>query len=170
MLHSRKLNSKINHLQEWSLRIVYHDYITSFEDLLKRDSSFKIHHKNIQSLATELFKVKKGIANPILCDIFPLRSIDYNLRSQVDFSVGSVNTTHFGLHSLRCFASKVWNMVPLELKNLSDIEIHKSRINGKQYNANVYYLRHICTVQVMWISVTINFTITSINFYIFMYL
>ena len=80
MFHSRKVNSKINHLQERSLRIVYNDYITSFEDLLKKDKSCKIHHKNIQSLAIELFKVKKGIANRILCDIFPLRSIDYNLR------------------------------------------------------------------------------------------
>ena len=75
MFHSRKVNSKINHLQERSLRIVYNDYITSFEDLLKIDNSFEIHHKNIRSLAIELFKVKKGIAKPILCDIFPLRSI-----------------------------------------------------------------------------------------------
>ena len=81
------------HLQERSLRIVYNDYITSFEDLLKKVNSFKIHHKDIQSLAIELFKVEKGIANPILCDIFPLRSIDYNL------TVSSVNTTHFGLNS-----------------------------------------------------------------------
>ena len=74
MFHSRKVNSKINHLQERPLRIVYNDYITLFEDLLKKDNSFKIHYKNIQSLAIELFKVEKGIANPILCDIFPLRS------------------------------------------------------------------------------------------------
>ena len=34
---SRKGNSKINHLQERSLKIVYNDYITSFEDLLKKE-------------------------------------------------------------------------------------------------------------------------------------
>ena len=115
MFHSRKVNSKISHSQKRSLRIVYNDYITSFEDLLKKDN-YKIHHKNIQSSAIELFKIKKGIANPTLRDIFPLKSIDYNLRSQIDFSVSSVTTTHFGLNSLRYFASEVWNMVPLNLK------------------------------------------------------
>ena len=35
MFHSREVNNKINNLQERSLRIVYNDYITSFEDLLK---------------------------------------------------------------------------------------------------------------------------------------
>ena len=134
MFHSRKVNSKINHSQERSLRIAYKDYITSFEDLLKKDNSFKIHHKNIQSLTIELFKVEKGTANPILCDIFPLRFIDYNLRSQTDFSVSSVNTTHFGLNSSRYFAiimeygPILWNMVPLELKDLNDVEMFKSEI------------------------------------------
>ena len=110
------------------MRIAYNDYITSFEDLLKKDNCFKIHNKNIHLLAIELSKVKKRIANPILCDVLPPRSIDYNLRSQIDFSVSSVNTTHFGLNSLQYFASKVWNMVPLDLKNLSDIGICKSEI------------------------------------------
>ena len=65
MFYSRKVNSEINQLQERSSRIVYNDCITSFEDLLKKDNSFKIHHKNIQSLATELFKFEKGIANAL---------------------------------------------------------------------------------------------------------
>ena len=128
IFHSSNVNSKINHLQERSLRIVYNDYITSFEDLKKKDNFFKIHHKTIQSLAIELLKIEKGIANPILYDIFPLRSMDYNLRCQTDFSVSSANTTHFDLNSLRYFASKVWDMVPLELKNLNDAESFKSEI------------------------------------------
>ena len=80
MFYSRKLNSKINYLQERSLRLVCNNYICSFEDLLKKDNSFKIHHKNILLLARnseplELFKVENGIANPILCGTFLLRSI-----------------------------------------------------------------------------------------------
>ena len=123
---SRKINSKLNHLQERSLTIFYNDYISSFQDLLKKGNSFKTHHKNVQSFAIELFKVEKGIANPILYDIFPLRPMDYNVRSQTNFSVSSVNITHFDLNSLQYFASKAWNMLPLELKNLNDVAIIKS--------------------------------------------
>ena len=80
MFHSRKVNSKINYLQERSLRLVCNNYISSFEDLLKKDNSIKIYHKNILLLARtseplKLFKVEDGIANPILCGIFLLRSI-----------------------------------------------------------------------------------------------
>ena len=39
--HSKKVNIKINHLQEQSLGIVYNDYITSFEDLLKKTTPLK---------------------------------------------------------------------------------------------------------------------------------
>ena len=93
---SRKAKSNKNLLKKWALKIAYDEYITSFKDLLKKDNSFKIHHKNIQSLAIGLFQVKKRITNIILYDNFPLTSVDYNARSQIDFSVASVNTSHIG--------------------------------------------------------------------------
>ena len=58
MSHSSKVNGKINKLQKRSLKIVYNSYITSFEDLPKKDNSFKNPLKKIQSLARELFKVE----------------------------------------------------------------------------------------------------------------
>ena len=51
MFHSRGDNKNINHLHERSMRILYKDNISSYEDLLERDRSFTIHQRNIQSLA-----------------------------------------------------------------------------------------------------------------------
>ena len=39
MFHSRKLNVCINRLHERALRVVYRDFDSSFEELLRRDSS-----------------------------------------------------------------------------------------------------------------------------------
>ena len=80
MFHSREINRKINHIHERSLRI---DYNSSFKDLLKTDNSVCIHHRNIQSLTAELFKVKENLSNTIMRDIFPARVLNYNLTSQI---------------------------------------------------------------------------------------
>ena len=57
MMHSRKLNNKINWLHEGYLRIPYNDGLYPFEELLERDNSVSVHNRNIQSLAIELYKV-----------------------------------------------------------------------------------------------------------------
>ena len=58
MFHSRTLNNKINKLHERALRVPYKDEPTSFETLLHRDATFTIHERNLQKLATLMYKVK----------------------------------------------------------------------------------------------------------------
>ena len=82
MFHGRIVNKNINHLHERVLGIVYKDYISSFEDLLNRNKSVAIPHRNIQSLVIELFKVKQNFSNSMLFSIFQTRSITYNVRTQ----------------------------------------------------------------------------------------
>ena len=53
---------KINRLHEWMPRIVYKDYKLLFAELLSEDKSFTIHHKNVQKLAIEMYKVKINYA------------------------------------------------------------------------------------------------------------
>ena len=65
MFQGRRLNNKINHLHERSLCIVYKDNNSTFKELLKKDNSFTVHHRNIQSLAIELSKVKVNLSNTI---------------------------------------------------------------------------------------------------------
>ena len=123
MFHGRETNRKVNHIHERSLRIVYRDYSSSFKDLLKEDNSVCIHHRNIQILAVELFKVKENLSIALMSDIFPTRVLNYNLRSQTDFLRNTFNTTKFGLNSLKHFAKKVWSMMPIEIKNSLTVEI-----------------------------------------------
>ena len=148
---------KINHIHERSLRIGYRDYNSYFKDLLKKkDNSVCIHHRNIQSLAVELFRVKENPSNTIMSDIFTNRVLNYNLLSQTDFLRNTVNTTKFGLNSLRHFASKVWSMIPKEIKNSSTIEIFKSKISKwepnncdcKLYQDYLHIIRYINLVDV----------------------
>ena len=66
MFQSRKLNNRINKIHERALRLVYKDYISFFDDLLAKKNSFKIHQRNLQKLAIQICKVKKGIAPAIM--------------------------------------------------------------------------------------------------------
>ena len=50
MLHSRKNNNKIKHLHERCLRLTYSDKNSSFENVLEKNNSVSIHHKNIQNI------------------------------------------------------------------------------------------------------------------------
>ena len=43
MFHSRHLNNCINHIHERVLRIIYQDYNSSFKELLRKDTSLKVH-------------------------------------------------------------------------------------------------------------------------------
>ena len=69
MFHSRKLNERINHIHEMALRIVCKDFYSSFQELLIKDNSSNIHHRNLQKLVTEIFKVKNGLSPELMNDV-----------------------------------------------------------------------------------------------------
>ena len=73
-------------------------------------------------------------------DNFQTRKINYNLRLQTDFASICVNTKKFGLNSLRYFASKVWSMVRLEIKNSGSVEIFKTKIRNLEPKDCYFYL------------------------------
>ena len=139
MFHGRRANSKVNHIHERTLPIVYKNDVLSYEELLELDKSFKIHHRNIQSLAIKHFKIKNNLSVTIMNDIFQPRAVSYNLRSQIDFTRPNVNSEYFGISSLRYMAAKVWNMVPNDMKNVNEIGTFKNNIR-KQMEYFILYI------------------------------
>ena len=72
--HDRDLNAKINRLQERALRLVYEDYVLTYDELLDKDKSVTIHHRNVQLLAIELYKIRHSLSVDTIDDIFIDRS------------------------------------------------------------------------------------------------
>ena len=60
---SWKINNHMNRMQERAVRIVYKDYVSTFPQLLEKDSSVTIHIRNLQVLATELFKARNKFSS-----------------------------------------------------------------------------------------------------------
>ena len=133
MFHSRKLNNKINRLHGRCLRVVYNDRLSTFQELLNKDNSVSIHHRNIQCLATEMFKVHLGEAPQILNEVFPLSEPSaYNQRFQTEFSTRPIRTVHHGSNSLRYLGPKIWEIVPSEIKCCKRVDVFKSKIQKWQ--------------------------------------
>ena len=128
MFHSRTLNSKINKLHERALRLVYNDETSSFEELLKRDNSVKIHTRNLHYLATEVYKIKNSIASNIVQQILPMRDQPYQLRSKTCFKPFNPSTTIYGMNSIRYLGPEIWKLLPEKLKSVPSLSSFKTNI------------------------------------------
>ena len=49
---------------------LYIDYRSTYDQLLAHDSSYRIHHQNLQRLAIEIYKFKHNLGPEILNEIF----------------------------------------------------------------------------------------------------
>ena len=153
MFHSGKCNNKINSLHERAFRMIYNDQISSFQELLDKDNSFTVHHFDIQSLATEMFKVINNIAATITDDLFTTYH-SCNLRSKSKFAVPCVRTVHNGQNSTQYYGLLIWNMIPGYMKDSKTLDIFKDKIRKwkpincpcrlcKKYISNLGFINQI---------------------------
>ena len=130
MNHNRKINNRINRIHERALRVVFNDDNASFEQLLEKDNAVQIHDRNLQILATEMFKVKLGIAPVIMNDVFRIRKNYYNTRKADEFQSHCVKTVHYGTETVSFLGPKLWSILPNEYKSIININEFKSKIKS----------------------------------------
>ena len=127
MFCSRKSNDKINRLHERSLRIVYKDFDSSYEELLSRCDSFTIHEQNIHCLAIEIYKVANGLSTGEFKNLF-------NFKDQYNLHVPLVNTELKGKNSIGYFGAVIWNSIPPSIKKVTSLNTFKNRIKSEKTN------------------------------------
>ena len=100
------MNNKINHIHERALRLVYQDYVTTFEDLLKKDNSLSFHHRNIHQVAIEMYKVKHDLCPSFMKEIFSHKENDQGTRSGDTFERPHVDSVKKGDCSVLLFGTQ----------------------------------------------------------------
>ena len=123
MFHSRGLNNKIKRIHERALRITYKDKSSTFQELLEKDNSVSIHHRNVQKLAIEIYKVLHGFSPPILNYIFVPISHPYNFCRNDTLQRRRVNSIRHGIESISFLRPKIWDLVPSDLTLLQSLTL-----------------------------------------------
>ena len=127
MFCSRSLNNRINRLHERALRIVYNDYISTFDSLLLKDGSVSIHYRNVQRVAIEMYKIKNGLAPQIVSDLVTTN----NRPTRSNFLQSTARTEAYGTKSFASFGPLVWDKIlPAKLKNLDSLLEFKQKIKN----------------------------------------
>ena len=104
IFHSRTLNNRINKIHEKALRFVYkNETFLSFDDVLKRDKSVSVHQKNLQILATEIYKTKKDLGPKIMNDTFRFIQKPYNLRNDPELQKRNRKFGNFGTSEQKAY-------------------------------------------------------------------
>ena len=128
MFCSRTSNNMINKLHERSLRIILNDYSSDFNILLKNNNDICNHHRNIQALLIEVFKMKNELAPPIMESILNKRFNTYNLRNFQEFATERKRTVWYGLETLSYRYPQLWSLLPESLKEIISLTQSKRNI------------------------------------------
>ena len=129
-----------------ALRIVDQDKQSSFEELLQKDNSVFVYMKNLQYLATEIFKVKKGLPPIIMNQVFNFQENEScNLRSGTHLASRNMHTAHFGTNTISNLGPKLWKIIPDKIKHASTLSAFKANI--KYWTINNYPCR-LCKILV----------------------
>ena len=129
MCHSRRNNTKINNLHERCLPLIYSNKKSSYVELLGKDGSVPILHRNIQVLVTEMYKMKSGYTPKIFSDLFDQKEISpYNFRRHPEFRVPLTRTVYHGGESISYLGAKIWAILPTWFKEAVSLNSFKKLI------------------------------------------
>ena len=112
-----------------ALRVVFNDYESSYMELLKKANRPPLYVSRMKTIGVEMYKCRHQLNPTFVSNMFSVPERMYNLRRGSEFVQPNVNTTTFGLNTLRYEGAGIWNMIPEHIKVTNDVHHFKSMMN-----------------------------------------
>ena len=130
VFHRRKQNHRISRIHERTLRVVYKDHSSSFDELLEQDNSCKIHDRNLQKVVAEILKSKMNLTPELMKEVFEIVDCLHARRNELKLKSRKICPVSYGIGT-PCFAgAKFSNSFPSDLKECKSLEFFKSKIKN----------------------------------------
>ena len=92
---------KVNKIHRRTLRVVYDDYNSTYEELLASHNDISIHQKHLKHLAIEVYKPLTNLNPEFIWPFFKNKPILYNLRNGNISILLPARSSHYGLNSVQ---------------------------------------------------------------------
>ena len=119
--------------QKRALKIVLQDFSSDYDDLLKKFGTITVHRYRINQILMELFKSFKNMNPSYVRNLVHIKSSKYYMRSSIRLDQPAKESTTFGLRSYCYLAPKLWNDLPLHMKNIDDMDLDSFKCNLKTW-------------------------------------
>ena len=116
-------NKIINKVHERALSVILNDHECDFETLLQDNDDVCNHHRNIQTLKIEIFKIKKGFCPPIMGSILKRRNNTY-VRNFQEFEKERERTileVYLSLETISYRSPQLWSLLSEHMRQLISI-------------------------------------------------
>ena len=115
-------NNKIEKIRERSLRILHQDYDSSYEALLEKADFSSSFLCRLRFILLEVFKCLKKINPKCMNNLFEVKQHDHCLRDGTRLLQPKVRTTTHGLRTISYLGAKLWNDLPVHMKNIHHMD------------------------------------------------
>ena len=102
--------------------------MSSFDEQIEKAGPVTLHHRNLQQLATEIYKALNGVSSSLMTELFVIKECNYNLRKEVTLASNKPSSTKYGINSISHLSPKIWEQIPKEIRTSETLNIFKGKI------------------------------------------
>ncbi len=111
-----------------AFRMVFNDYSSIFQELLKRAKTCTLEIRWKRQLVTEVYKATHNLTPPYITSLCPPKIVNYDLRSNMPISQPKFQTQTHVHHSFKNEGTRLWAALPNACKEAKDITTFKCMV------------------------------------------